>query len=130
MLNLLWLLLLALVALHFWQTHGLRERVLLATAQYCRRHALMLLDQSVALRGLWWQRDGDGRLRVRRRWQFEFSVTGGERYTGTVITLGMRIKTFELPPHRFVDAPPSAPLEQGPLNDGNTLEHDDNRTLH
>ena len=69
-------------------------------------------------------------MRVRRRWQFEFSVTGGERYTGTVITLGMRILSFELPPHRFVDAAASVPLEQSPLNDGNTLEHDDNRTLH
>lgn len=123
--NLLWLLLLALVALHFWQTNGLRERVLLATTQYCHRHALMLLDQSVALRGLWWQRDGDGRVRVRRRWQFEFSVTGGERYTGTVITLGMRILSFELPPHRFAEAAPSAPGDQG-----RTLDHDPSRTLH
>jgi hypothetical protein len=62
---------------------------------------VMLLDDAVYLRGLWFKRDDNGSLRVWRRFMFDFTVTGEERYQGRIIMLGPRIVHSELEPHRF-----------------------------
>jgi len=62
---------------------------------------VMLLDDAVYLRGLWFKRDDNGSLRVWRRFMFDFTVTGEERYLGRIIMLGPRIVHSELDPHRF-----------------------------
>jgi hypothetical protein len=38
---------------------------------------------------------------VWRRFLFDFTSTGEERYTGRIIMLGQRIQHMELEPHRF-----------------------------
>jgi hypothetical protein len=62
---------------------------------------VLLLDDAIYLRGLWVKRDDRGQLRVWRRFLFEFSTTGEERYTGRIIMLGQTITHMELEPHRF-----------------------------
>ena len=61
----------------------------------------MLREDAVFLRGLWFKRDDQGRIRVWRRFLFDFTSTGEERYTGRIIMLGQRIQHMELEPHRF-----------------------------
>ena len=98
----------AFLCYHFWRSHGVREIALNATKRYCHTHEITFLDESIALRALWCKRDKRGQLRAWRRWQFEFTVTGGERYLGQVITLGNVVEAFNVPPHRF--APPDDTL--------------------
>ncbi|MBZ2188528.1 DUF3301 domain-containing protein [Alcanivorax sp. JB21] len=84
-----------------WRGQGVRERALIATRQRCEREGLVLLDQSVALHRARPARDDNGRLCMRRVYQFEFTVTGGERYRGDTTMLGLRLAKIMLPPHRF-----------------------------
>ncbi|MBA3981433.1 MAG: DUF3301 domain-containing protein [Alcanivorax sp.] len=83
-----------------WRGQGVRERALLATRLRCQREGVVLLDQTVALRQTRLARDADGRLRMRRVYQFEFTVTGGERYQGETTMLGLSPRHIMLPPHR------------------------------
>ena len=56
---------------------------------------LQLLDESVALRALWFKRSPDGQLRW-RSYNFDFTSTGDDRYQGRIILLG---KTNHPHPH-------------------------------
>ncbi|MCH8543785.1 MAG: DUF3301 domain-containing protein [Alcanivorax sp.] len=86
-----------------WRGQGVRERALAATRQRCEREGLVLLDQSVALHRVRPARDENGRLCMRRVYQFEFTVTGGERYRGDTTMLGLRLAKILLPPYRVVE---------------------------
>ena len=88
----------ALVAL-WWQSDKIKLRALQHVHQHCRQLKLQLLDQTMVLRGLWPVRDSLGSLRLRRRYEFEFSVTGEKRYHGTVILIGHTISSIDLDPH-------------------------------
>ncbi len=102
----LWLFaLLGVTALWFWRAQGIREIALRATLQHCVGEEVSLLDQTVALRRIGLRRDNALRLRLWRRYQFEFTVTGGERYRGHTDMLGMNVSKITLPPHRFVSTP-------------------------
>lgn len=107
----LWLIcLLGIAALWFWRAQGVREIALRATLQHCRDEEVNLLDQTVALRQIGLRRDTAQRLRLWRRYQFEFTVTGGERYRGHTDMLGAKVSRVTLPPHRFVCTPDESRL--------------------
>lgn len=97
------LLIVGLAGSYFWQAHGIREIALRATRLYCQRESLQLLDDSVALRALWLKRDRRGRWRFWRGYQFDFTVTGDERYVGRTVTLGKLVESVQVPPHRMPD---------------------------
>lgn len=99
--DLFWLVLTALVCLVWWQGQKVREIALRYARRQCEEIELQLLDESVALKAIWLKRDDNGHIRVWRRYHFEFTSTGDERYTGKVITLGHRISGFNLAPHRL-----------------------------
>ncbi|MFT5033857.1 MAG: hypothetical protein ACI89D_001212 [Bermanella sp.] len=101
LIDIILLLLVLLVGTYAWQAQGVRESALRATRRYCQREQLQLLDDSVALRSLWLKRGRDNRLHIWRGYQFEFTVTGGERYLGKTITLGRLIESIQVPPHRI-----------------------------
>lgn len=94
------LLLLSALAL-WWSGQGARQLALGATRRYCDRMDVQLLDETVALRGVWLKRDDRGNVRVWRSYNFEFSSTGNERYSGRVVMLGRRIELIQLDPHRL-----------------------------
>ncbi len=108
--DLLLLTLFALAGAWFWRAQGAREYALQATRLHCQREAVDLLDQTVALKKVWLRRDASQRMRLWRLYQFEFTVTGGERYTGHTEMLGPRVLRIELPPHRFVSESPEERL--------------------
>lgn len=99
--DLFWLTLVGLVCLIWWQGQKVREIALAHARRECRTMDLQLLDESVALRGLWLRRDPEGRIHLWRRYRFEFTSTGDERYSGEVITLGSRVTGFSVAPHRI-----------------------------
>ena len=51
----------------------------------------MLLDDTVAISNLKPARDGDGRLKLQRAYDFEYSDTGDNRLQGSVVMLGHRV---------------------------------------
>ena len=97
------LLLVGVLGYYYWQAQGVREVALRATRLYCQRENLQLLDDSIALRALWVKRDASGRWRLWRGYQFEFTVSGEERYSGRTVTLGRFIESIQVPPHRMPD---------------------------
>jgi len=99
--NLFWLFLAGFAAWYWWRAKAIKDFVLQAARRYCKTMDVELLDDAVYLRGLWFKRDDQGRLRVWRRFLFDFTSTGEERYTGRVIMLGSKILNMELEPHRF-----------------------------
>ena len=99
--NLFWLFLAGFAAWYWWRAKAIKDFVLQEARRYCKTMDVELLDDAVYLRGLWFKRDDQGRLRVWRRFLFDFTSTGEERYTGRVIMLGTRILNMELEPHRF-----------------------------
>jgi hypothetical protein len=98
--DLLWLLVAYLAALHWWNSKGAKEIALKATLKHCREMEVQLLDQSISLRGFWIKRDGGGRLRFWRSYNFDFSSNGDDRYEGRIIILGRRVESIQLEPHR------------------------------
>ena len=93
--------LLAIVlALLFWvDSLRARERALAAGRAACARYGVQLLDETVAASALRLARDGEGRLRIRRVFAFEFSDTGNNRRHGSVVILGAEVQDLHLEPY-------------------------------
>lgn len=105
--QLFWLFLLALAGCYWWSAHGVKERAFRAVKDYCRRVDVVMLDDSLVLRGFWFKRDAQGSLRVWRSFLFEFTSTGDERYRGRVVMLGRAVDWIELEPHRMEPQDPA-----------------------
>ncbi|OZB20692.1 MAG: hypothetical protein B7X58_00355 [Marinobacter sp. 34-60-7] len=99
--TLTWLFALGFATWYWWRAKAIKDFVLQAARRYCETMDVMLLDDAVYLRGLWVKRDHNGQIRVWRRFLFDFTTTGEQRYTGRIIMLGRTILHTELEPHRF-----------------------------
>ena len=82
----------------------LREQAYKAAQHHCKKKHLQLLDQAVAIKAAWFKRDKSGQWRFWLSFEFEFSSTGDERYTGKIVLLGGKIANIMLPPYRLPDA--------------------------
>lgn len=78
-----------------------RETAFSAAVAYCQKMNVLLLDDYVALNGQWLKRDGQGKIKAWRSFQFEFSSTGDERYQGKVVMLGGKVLSIQLEPYRI-----------------------------
>lgn len=85
----------------WWQSQEIKELAKLAAKKQCDELALQYLDDSIVLTKISPHHLFKGRPCLRRRYTFEFSSTGGERYQGWVTTLGRRITDVELETHRI-----------------------------
>ncbi len=61
----------------------------------CRQSDVQFLDGTVSLKqlGLRW---GGGGLRLRRRFQFDYSMQGVERRTATLVLIGTALESLDL----------------------------------
>lgn len=73
-----------------------REQALTAGRRICREFDMQLLDATVALGGLGLGRDGNGRLCLLRRYDFEFSPDGDSRYNGRLYLHGLQVTSGQL----------------------------------
>ena len=106
--NMFVLMLLAAGAAWLWHTHGLRERALERVKQHCKNLDIELLDENVALKKIGLIPDANGHKRLARVYNFEFTVTGDQRHTGTITQFGAHSVKIELPPYPFqTEAEPS-----------------------
>jgi len=99
--TLFWLFVSAFTIWYWWRAKAIKDSVLRAAHRYCKTMDVMLLDDAIYLRGIWCKRDDQGQFRVWRRFMFDFTSTGEERYGGRIIMLGPRILHMDLDPHRF-----------------------------
>ncbi|MDR0280012.1 MAG: DUF3301 domain-containing protein [Paucimonas sp.] len=104
--NILVLMVLATAAAWLWHNHGLREKALEQVKQHCAKLDLELLDGAVALKKIAFVRDANGRKRLARIYNFEFTVTGEQRHPGTVTQFGAHSVQIELAPYPFEIKPP------------------------
>ncbi|TWR89789.1 DUF3301 domain-containing protein [Pseudomonas saxonica] len=97
--NMFVLMLLAAGAAWLWHNHGLRERALARVKQHCKNLDIELLDENVALKKIGFIADAHGRKRLARVYNFEFTVTGEHRHTGTITQFGAHSAKIDLPPY-------------------------------
>jgi len=72
-----------------------RESAIDSVRRTCRQLGVQLLDQTVAIE--WVRPHFSWRgLRLRRRYGFEFSVDGGERFPGRVGLIGHQVVSIQL----------------------------------
>ena len=103
--NMFVLMLLATGAAWLWHNHGLRERALERVKQHCKKLDIELLDENVALKKIGLIADANGRKRLARVYNFEFTVTGEQRHTGTITQFGAHSAKIDLPPYPIRTAP-------------------------
>jgi hypothetical protein len=86
----------------------LRERALERVKQHCSNLGIELLDGNVALKKIGFIKDANGRRRLARVYNFEFTVTGESRHNGTITQFGAHSAQIELAPYPmpFDDTPP------------------------
>ncbi|MFJ7885926.1 DUF3301 domain-containing protein [Pseudomonas sp. NPDC096917] len=97
--NMFVLMLLATGAAWLWHNHGLRERALERVKQHCKKLDIELLDENVALKKIGFIADANGQKRLARVYNFEFTVTGDQRHTGTITQFGAHSAKIDLPPY-------------------------------
>ena len=68
-----------------------REAAIRAAREVCAAEGVLLLDDTVAISGLKPVRDEDGRLKLQRAYDFEFSDTGNNRLKGSLVLRGRRV---------------------------------------
>ncbi|WP_248914578.1 DUF3301 domain-containing protein [Pseudomonas moorei] len=106
--NIFVLMLFATAGAWLWHNHGLRERALERVKQHCGKLGIELLDGNVALKRIGFIKDASGRRRLARVYNFEFTVTGETRHSGTITQFGAHSAQIELAPYPapFDDTPP------------------------
>jgi hypothetical protein len=73
-----------------------REAAVAAARQACLSEGLMLLDDTVAIAGIKPVRNREGRIRLQRNYEFEFSDTGDNRRKGSVVLVGRRVAVLNV----------------------------------
>src|SRR4051812_10294783 len=68
-----------------------REVAVIAARAGCRAENLLLLDDMVAIANVKLARDDDGRVKLQRAYNFEYSDTGNNRLTGSLVLRGHRV---------------------------------------
>ncbi|MGX9567682.1 DUF3301 domain-containing protein [Pseudomonas sp. CFBP 5748] len=110
--NIFVLMLLATGCAWLWHNHGLRERALARVMQHCANLKIELLDGNVALKRIGFVKDANGRRRLARIYNFEFTVTGETRHSGTITQFGAHSAQIELAPYPMpFEETPQASIE-------------------
>jgi hypothetical protein len=81
----------------FWADSArAREQMLARCRALCEDLNVQLLDQTVGLARLSLVRGAQGRLQLRRRYAFEYSVNGADRWRGTADLRGRHIESIHM----------------------------------
>ena len=96
---LFWITVVVALISFWWQSDQVKHMALNHVYRYCKAQNLQLLDQVMVLKGVWPARDELGSLKLRQRYNFEFTSTGQARYQGKVELIGNRLQKLELEPH-------------------------------
>ena len=96
MLELLGLIVLLLLGWLWYDSLEAREAAVRAARNACEAEELLFLDDTVGIASLKPARDGEGRLKLQRAYDFEYSDTGNNRMHGSVVMLGKRVALLNI----------------------------------
>jgi Protein of unknown function (DUF3301) len=96
---LIWCTAIAALISFWWQGDKVKSIAMSHVYKVCKDQNLQLLDQTMVLKGVWPVRDKEGTLRIRRRYNFEFTSTGEARSQGTAELHGLRLSNLHLDAH-------------------------------
>ena len=68
-----------------------REIAVRHAREACAAENLLFLDDTVGITSVKLARDNEGRLKLQRAYDFEYSDTGNNRITGGIVMLGQRM---------------------------------------
>ena len=92
-----YLLIFLFVLVWFWQNSlQAREFAIKFCQDKCRDMDLQLLDQTVALSRITIKRNYSGYLVLARQYNFEFSINGANRYSGSINIMNKHVNSFQL----------------------------------
>lgn len=97
--DLLLIFIIAIIFMSWWHQRGMKDGALVTTHALCQKKGLQLLDETVQLSSVRPARNRAGNWVLRRRYRFEFTSTGGERYQGEAVLCGLQFEALELPPY-------------------------------
>jgi hypothetical protein len=83
--------LLALLAWFWLDSLRARDVAVAAARAACAAEGLMLLDDTVAIAGVRLRRGDDGRVHLLRAYDFEYSDSGNNRISGSIVLLGRAV---------------------------------------
>ncbi len=106
MTEIFFLILFAALGWLWWDSMQAREAAVAAARTACDAEGLLFLDDTVGIAAIKPARDADGRLRLQRAYDFEFSDTGDNRIKGSVVMLGRRVLLLNLLPRPAVTVTP------------------------
>ena len=106
MLELIGLVAILLLGWLWFDSLNVREAAVRAARAACEADDLLFLDDTVGIRSLKPARDNEGRLKLQRAYDFEYSDTGNNRIAGSVVMLGRRVLLLNI----GLRAAPHAPL--------------------
>jgi len=87
-------------ALYWLRARELKDHILKYAAKHCDELSLKLLDESVVLKQFKPARTAQGGLAIKRRYEFDFTSTGEDRYQGEIVVVGRHIEHIKLDTHR------------------------------
>ena len=90
------LLVLGALAWLWYDSLKARDAGIQAVRSACAAEELQLLDETVAIASLKPVRDEDGRLVLRRAYDFEYTDTGNNRRRGSIVLLGQRVLVINI----------------------------------
>lgn len=90
-----------------------RELAVAAARAACDAENVLFLDDTVAFKSMMLTRNAEGRVQIRRAYDFEFSDTGNNRLRGGVVMAGGRVMLLN------VGAPRPRPVTGSPLREVN-----------
>ncbi len=96
-----WIFLIAILLAYWWRNGSFKEEATRLAMLHCQQLELQLLDQTVVMRALWPVQVAGSYLALRRKYQFEFTSTGEQRYQGQLILKGMRLDSVQLETYKI-----------------------------
>ncbi len=78
-----------------------REAGLEAARRACLREGLQFLDETVVGHGIRLARNDEGHVVLRRGFDFEYSLSGDDRYRGSVLIEGREVVLVDTAQHRI-----------------------------
>jgi hypothetical protein len=94
------LILLAFALAWFWfDSIGARERAIEYGHQLSSKVSLQLLDETVACSRISFARNSRGHMQIQRRYDFDVSVSGGDRLHCELVLLGNQLQSWTIPPY-------------------------------
>lgn len=72
-----------------------------AGKQACKKYELLFLDDTVVIEKVRLRRDARGRMKFFRKYLFEFTSDGENRYKGNITILGKLVQKIDMEAYQF-----------------------------